>query len=603
MTAIKQEDKKQKIKIPRNIKVVTTDSGLLEAITKTEKEPYISLDLEISNWQVNKRYQGEIRLMTVATRSEAFVIDYSKVKNKEQIKKLISGKGILGQNLKFDLNYIFREFGVMPKLVFDTMIASQVLAMGRHDIRYSLAEIAKRYLGVELDKTLQSADWSGELNEKHYLYAAGDTFVVFDIFDVLKEKLNNRGKVEASTKINPEYVRVFGINNPVIVLEMSFLPAICGMEINGIGINFDRLQKHSEALVSLKKEIEQAVTLQYKINPYADKEVGDVFVKDGISVPKTDKGHYSLKHANLEEMDHPLAELILGINKSKQDIDQAGRLMRNTDNGRVRGDYYQMTAATGRISSSEPPLQNIPHDDWWRSLFCASEGKMFVSADYPQIDLRIASVIMNDKTMKEVFNREGDIHRETAAFFTGKKPEDVTEEERKKAKAFNFGVLFGMAERAIMAYAKKNYGVTLTFEQAKEYRIKWFQKYQDIKRYADRIAQRINAKETIIAETIFGRQMYVDSYTTALSYPVQGTESDLIKLAAVFFRQELAVSKKKAWLCNIVHDEILDEAMKGDAEQVGTLLRRAMYRAANVMGLPLKEKEIEVKIRNTWGKE
>jgi DNA polymerase I len=269
--------------------------------------------------------------------------------------------------------------------------------------------------------------------------------------------------------------------------------------------------------------------------------------------------------------------------------------------GRMYPSWKQIGAATGRMACAEPNLQAIPHDSGHHSCVKAPEGRVLTSADYSQIELRLAAKLWGEPVMLETFREGGDVHEATARSITGK--EEVTKEERKLAKAVNFGLIFGQGARGFKDYAKNNYGVEMTLEQAKRYRTRFFETYKGIARWHSSVSRKINLGE-FDTRTLAGRRRQdVRSYTEHLNAPVQGTAADGMKMALALLwerREELP----GAVPILAVHGEIVVECNEEDAEKVAAWLEKAMKDGMDAVvnaaepRVPIK---VDVTPLQTWG--
>ena len=344
-----------------------------------------------------------------------------------------------------------------------------------------------------------------------------------------------------------------------------------------------------------------------KFNIASPKQVGEIlFDKLGIKGgKKTATGQYSTSESVLEKIEHPLAEIILehrGLAKLKSTYTDRLVEQSHNDTHRVHTSYHQALTATGRLSSSDPNLQNIPIrrqiGRQIRKAFIAPEGRVLLAADYSQIELRLMAHFSQDDALVHAFQHGQDVHRRTAAEVLGIAIEDVTNDQRRQAKAVNFGLLYGMSEFGLIRQ------LGFTREESQNYIKQYFQRYPGIYEYMQRTRQ--VASEQGFVETILGRRLYTpDIMATnkmikqaaeraAINAPLQGSAADIIKLAMIAVDRVLP--KDQAKLLLQVHDELILEVVKNEIDEVSELVRVQMGSA-----YPLKAPlDVSVGIGKSW---
>jgi DNA polymerase-1 len=319
-------------------------------------------------------------------------------------------------------------------------------------------------------------------------------------------------------------------------------------------------------------------------------QVQQAFALLGIDLPSTGD-------AVLAGVDHPLAGLLREHRRASQLVKAFGRKWLDfTSGGRVYAGWVQLGTAAGRSSCKLPNLQQVPRDARYRRCFRAPEGRILVKADYGQLQLRIAARIAGDKRMLDAYGRGEDLHTLTAMSITGKS--EVTKAERQTAKAVNFGLLFGLGARGLQSYARGEYGLDLTLDEAARYRQAFFATYPGLQRW-HRTATAATAKE---CRTLAGRRRLLHDktpYTHRLNTPVQGTEADGAKLAMALLweRREQCPGAVPVLA---VHDEIVVEADAAQADAAAAWLKAAMVDAMAPLLAPVPC-EVEVKVGPTWG--
>lgn len=497
-----------------------------------------------------------------------------------QIKPILENEQVkkIGHHLKYDA-HIFANHGItIQGWYFDTMLASYVLNAAA--TRHGMDDVARVYLS-HLTTTFEQIAGKGakqktfnqiELEVAAH-YAAEDAHVTYRLYEVLSSKL----------KSHPELVNI--LHN----IEMPVARVLTGMEEDGIKLDHKFLDQLSVEFSDTMQTLEnQATELAGEtFNIASPKQVGEVlFDKLGIKGgKKTATGQYSTSESILEKIEHPLAEVILehrGLAKLKNTY--TDRLVEQSHDAthRVHTSYHQALTATGRLSSTDPNLQNIPIRTpigrQIRKAFIAPEGRVLLAADYSQIELRLMAHFSQDDALVHAFQQGQDVHRRTAAEVLGIAIEDVTSDQRRQAKAVNFGLLYGMSE----------FGLTrqlgFTREESRSYIARYFQRYPGVLDYMERTRQ--IAREQGFVETILGRRLYTpDIMATnkmikqaaeraAINAPLQGSAADIIKLAMIAVDKVLP--KDQAKLLLQVHDELVFEADVAIADELSKQIAEVM---------------------------
>ena len=497
-----------------------------------------------------------------------------------QIKPILENEQVkkIGHHLKYDA-HIFANHGItIQGWYFDTMLASYVLNAAA--TRHGMDDVARVYLS-HLTTTFEQIAGKGakqktfnqiELEVAAH-YAAEDAHVTYRLYEVLSSKL----------KSHPELVNI--LHN----IEMPVARVLTGMEEDGIKLDHKFLDQLSVEFSDTMQTLEnQATELAGEtFNIASPKQVGEVlFDKLGIKGgKKTATGQYSTSESILEKIEHPLAEVILehrGLAKLKNTY--TDRLVEQSHDAthRVHTSYHQALTATGRLSSTDPNLQNIPIRTpigrQIRKAFIAPEDRVLIAADYSQIELRLMAHFSQDDALVHAFQQGQDVHRRTAAEVLGIAIEDVTNDQRRQAKAVNFGLLYGMSE----------FGLTrqlgFTREESRSYIARYFQRYPGVLDYMERTRQ--IAREQGFVETILGRRLYTpDILATnkmikqaaeraAINAPLQGSAADIIKLAMIAVDKILP--KDQAKLLLQVHDELVFEADVSIADELSKQIADVM---------------------------
>lgn len=574
---------------------------LKTVLQKLQNSNIIYLDTEVivKNPEKVNPFDDQLRLIQVGDEKHLFVIDLFKVDKdllKETLSPLLTNKGIVGHNLKFDLKFIYTNFKLLPKFCFDTMIASQVISKGKDGYKHSLKALSNRYTGEDIDKHLQKSDWSAlNLSSQQLQYAADDIKVLRGLYKALLEKVNENIQGTPSGSL----AKLFGIKDKVVALEMAFLPAVVEMEVAGIPVDTQHLNKLIQETEKHFQTLYYEFKRRFSIEPFSQQQVVSYLVNRlKINLPKTEKGSYSSQDTVLKNyIEHEEVRMLLEIRTTKKLLDKLKETSENTINNRVYGEFKQIGAPTGRMSSAKPNLQNIPSE--LKHLFKTPEGYSFIIADYSQIELRIAAEYTQDEKMIEAFVKGMDLHRLTASIITGKPYDHISPQERKLAKAINFGLIYGMSPHSLVEYAKSNYEIDLSVEDAKEFHKNFFEYYKSFHNWHNSVKEYLKHHRLIEVKTLFGRKIVASRFTDAVNYPIQGSGSDLLKMAVVFFQREKDNSSR---VVNLVHDEIVVESSDENIKKNRDLLVDSMEKAGKLI-LRKVPVDLEVLLSKTWKKD
>lgn len=503
-----------------------------------------------------------------------------------QLKPILENPNIrkVGQNIKYDLTIFARNGIELQGVAFDTMLQSYTLdSTGRHN----MDNLAERYLGHQ---TIPFEELAGK--GKHQLtfdqielnkateYAGEDAEITMKLHQLLWSELQK----------TPELVKLFE------QIEMPLVSVLSRVERNGVLIDPAKLLAHSVEIEQRLKELETLVHQEAGevFNLASTKQLQEIlFNKLGLPIlKKTPKGAPSTNEEVLEElaqMGHQVPVLLMehrGLSKLKSTYTDKLPQMINAQTGRVHTSYHQAVTATGRLSSSDPNLQNIPIRNEQgrriRQAFIAHDGYVILAADYSQIELRIMAHLANDANMIKAFAEGKDIHRSTAAEIFGVPLEDVTSEQRRSAKAINFGLIYGMSEFGLA----NQLGISRT--DAKKYMELYFQRYPAVQQFMLDIREK--AAEKGYVETLFGRRLYLPEINSsnqmrrkaaervAINAPMQGTAADIIKVAMIGIDQAVRNCEDIAMIMQ-VHDELVFEVKADRVEHYTPLIKAEMEKA------------------------
>lgn len=508
----------------------------------------------------------------------------------------------VGQNLKYDMSVLARYDIHLQGIKYDTMLESYALDSvgGRHN----MDALALKYLDKQ---TIHYEDVAGKGAKQisfDYVavdiateYAAEDADITLQLHQTLWPLL----------KKQPAQRQVFE------EIEMPLLPVLSRMERRGVLLDTKLLNKQSKQLAKRIAELEAEVyTLaDEEFNLGSPKQLqGILFEKLGLPViSKTPKGKPSTAESVLQELaaDYELPKLLLeyrSLSKLKSTYTDKLPHMVDADTGRVHTSYHQAVTATGRLSSTDPNLQNIPvrteEGRRIRKAFIAAPGYRMVAADYSQVELRIMAHLSGDRGLTEAFAQGEDVHRATAAEVFGVERDMVTHEQRRHAKAINFGLIYGMSAFGLARQLDIQRGA------AQEYVDLYFARYPGVKDYMERT--RALAHEQGYVETVFGRRLYLPDINarnamrrqyaerTAINAPMQGTAADIIKRAMITLDQHIHDSGMNIRMIMQVHDELVFEVENSIVDRASAVIDRAMSQAADLK-VPLL---VDVGVGDNW---
>ena len=578
---------------------ITDPESLKKELEKLSSSPYLYLDIETTTHEDFTKTR--VRLVQLGDEKNTLVVDLFECPScAEVLKEFLPKKAWVGHNLKFDIKHLYYHFGIEPLTTFDTYIASILLGNERN----SLKAVVEKYLGEYLDKSEQLSNWgAGTLTAKQLKYAAKDVQILRRLFPILLKELNQQTEEVKDFLLKTQVAEIFGLKNPVAIVEMAAVKELGKMEANGFLVDVETLKKLLKELkLKLQKSQIDFITKYGKIDIFSPKQVANFLTKRlKLKLPSTKKGNIATDDKSLAEyIEHPAVAEILKIRKLKKVHDKLRELVGYlAENGRVYPDFKQIGAITGRMAAREPNVQNIPRE--LRKIFKAPSGKKLVIADFSQIELRIAAEYVKEEKMIEAFQKGEDMHILTASLVLGKNKEDITKEERQLAKAMNYGLIYGISAKGLMEYAKFGYGVDITQEEAKNLIKRFFKAFPKFYQWHKSLRETLREKGKVEGKTLLGRRYIAETFQDAANYPIQGTGADMLKLALNIFGYQAKEWGYDAAVVNLVHDEIVCEVPHEQAQEVAQLLKESMEYAG---GLILKEVPVEadVKVSEHWEK-
>ena len=509
---------------------------------------------------------------------------------------------IIGQNIKFDRNILARYGIKIDSIKNDTMMMSYVLDASA--TRHNLDALSSYYLDYKTStfeevagKGVKQVTFDKVPLDLATDYAAEDADITLRLYETLEPKLN---AIKPLQKLIEE-------------IEIPLIEVLSDMEQNGTQLNSKILASQSKDLESRIKKLEK---LAYEIageefNLGSTKQLREIFFEklNYRIIKKTPGGQPSTDEKVLQELaeEYELPKVLLEhrtLSKLKSPYTDKLPIQISSNTGKVHTSFHQAVTTTGRLSSSDPNLQNIPirTEDGRRirQAFEATKGNKIISADYSQIELRVMAHLSKDEGLLEAFNQGEDIHAKTASEVFDVSLEEVTPDLRRNAKAINFGLIYGISAFGV----GKQLGINRNL--AAEYMGMYFEKYPGVKAYME--STKDFARDAGYIETLFGRRLYLRdinasnairrqaSERVAINAPVQGSAADIMKIAMINAHSALKKSKLKAKLTLQVHDELIVDSPKGENEKVVKLLTKSMQDAVN-LDVPL---EVDIGIGNNW---
>lgn len=585
--------------------LINDAEGVQKACDALKTEEFLGFDTETTALDP---YDGIVRLVQLSNGDDTKVIDLKPFADSGELKthpalaplrELLSApKPIkIAHNAKFDAKWVRHHLGIDVGGVFDTLVASQLIAAGDQDRRHNLAEVANFFLGIEVDKSEQVSDWSApELSQSQVQYAAKDAAIMV----ALREKIVERLKQDELIK--------------VAKLEFDCVMPIAQMELNGFFLDEARwreqLEKVKKEQGKVAAELQQMLSAGVaqaslfgvaEINLDSQAQVTDALKNLGVPVPATTRGWQLQPLAN----DYPVVAKLLeyrGVAKAISSFGENILEYIKPQTGRIHSDFRQIGAPTGRFSSSNPNVQQIPHEEAYRRCFRAPAGRKLVIADYSQIELRILADFSDDENFIKAFKSGADFHTITAAQVFNVKPEEVSADQRSFAKRLNFGVVYGIGSQRFALMT----GLSQT--NAEDVMRKYFGTYRGLDNFLREAAKRVVNDRT--SRTGSGRmlkfrfdaedrQAVGAAQRNGKNFPIQGTSADILKRALFLLHQQIRDTNTK--LVNIVHDEVILECEASEAENAAKVLEKVMCDAGEeyVKKVPVK---VDVHIADEWTK-
>lgn len=544
----------------------------------------------------------KIKSIKIAIGETIYNVDFEK--NIEKLKEIFENENLLKCGYEQKLDYILlKQSKIIPKnLMFDIKIAGYLLNSSSN--QYDLNELSNTYLGINLSNMLKNDDKNKQTSlfdtieegqEKEDISNEVYVYIISKLHKKLEEELEKIGSLKLFNEIEMPLVEVLA--------EMQYVGVYADKkEIVKFGNNL------SSKIEELRIDIYNLAGREFNIN--SPKQLGEILFEElKLPVYKKNKSGYSTDVEVLEKLKdkHPIIEKILDYRQLvKLNSTYAQGLMShiNEKTGKIHTRFHQTVTATGRLSSTEPNLQNIPtRTDLGkkiRKVFKAEKGKILIDSDYSQIELRVLAHISNDEIMIKAFNENQDIHTICASQIFNVPIEKVSKQLRSRAKAVNFGIVYGISDFGL----SEQTGIDI--KEAKKYIEQYLEKYSGIKKYMDNIAEQAKIKG--YTETMFGRRRYIPEIKSnnymvrkfgeraAMNTPIQGTAADIMKIAMIKVYNRIKAENLKSNIILQIHDELLVEAPLEEEEEMKKILQEEMESAAK-LSVPLK---VEIERGNSW---
>lgn len=587
-----------------NKETLEDEEKIKEIIKKVEQDKQITYYLETTDDNTNSIIGKRLYSITIYNKSKNLCYYISLENGKIQLfKNIFENKEIKKIGYKQKIDYILlKENNInVSGFYYDIELAAYII--NPTDNKYNLEKLAIDYLkldineySIEEDKQINLFEVADKLeNDKEIQKSSMYAYVIYKIYEQTVNKLKETNQLDLFNKI-----------------EMPLVEVLADMQYNGIYVNKDELIDFGKIL---KTEIEKLTNRIYKLageefNINSTKQLGTILF-DKLKLPalKKTKSGYSTDVEVLEKLrkEHEIIEKILDYRQlCKLNSTYVEGLLPyiNQKDNKIHTYFHQTVTATGRISSTDPNLQNIPTrfdlGKQIRKVFKPQEGYVFVDADYSQIELRVLAHISDDEHMIQAFNNNEDIHVQTASKVFGVPMEEVTSKQRSDAKAVNFGIVYGISDFGL----GEQLGIGR--KQAKIYIEQYLEKYEKIKEFMENIKE--FAKEKGYVETLFNRRRYIPEMNSnnfmvrqfgarvAMNTPIQGTAADIMKIAMIKLYNELKNRNLSSKILLQIHDELLLEVKQDEKEEVKELLKTSMESAMKLQ-VPL---EVELSEANNW---
>ena len=603
-----EEGPKQNLAELFEIKTLNTQNEIKDLLEKIQNKLVFMLGTEKVE-QENLIIKKQIKSIYIYIDNTVYEIKFNT--NEEFIsyfKTIFENENIQKYSYRLNETYVLlMQNGIyLKEIKFDTEIAAYLLNPSNG--KYKLDELANQYLSIDIPEYLEFVGAKQQKETQMTLFSQDEMNVDFEKYQNAIYMYTIAKLAEIMNKKLEEINSLKLFEN----IEMTLIKVLAEMQYEGIYVDKQELVsfgvKLKEDIEVIKQEIYKLAGEEFNIN--STLQLGNIlFEKLKLPVYKKTKKGYSTDVDILEKLkpEHPIIEKILeyrGFMKLNSTYIEGLIVYINEYTHKIHSYFHQTITATGRISSTEPNLQNIPtraeQGKQIKKAFKAQEGNIFIDADYSQIELRILAHISNDTNMREAFLNEEDIHKQVASKVFNVPLEEVTKEQRTAAKAVNFGIVYGISGFGLAEQ------LGISRKKAEQYIEQYLEKYKGVKEFMDRIVEK--AKEQGYVETLFHRRRYIPELSSnnymvrqfgaraAMNTPIQGTAADIMKIAMIEVNKKLEEEKLNAKLILQIHDELLIECKIEEKEEVKKILKESMENAVK-LSIPL---EVEVSEADNW---
>jgi DNA polymerase-1 len=603
-----EEGPKQNLAELFEIKTLNTQNEIKDLLEKIQNKLVFMLGTEKVE-QENLIIKKQIKSIYIYIDNTVYEIKFNT--NEEFIsyfKTIFENENIQKYSYRLNETYVLlMQNGIyLKEIKFDTEIAAYLLNPSNG--KYKLDELANQYLSIDIPEYLEFVGAKQQKETQMTLFSQDEMNVDFEKYQNAIYMYTIAKLAEIMNKKLEEINSLKLFEN----IEMPLIKVLAEMQYEGIYVDKQELVsfgvKLKEDIEVIKQEIYKLAGEEFNIN--STLQLGNIlFEKLKLPVYKKTKKGYSTDVDILEKLkpEHPIIEKILeyrGFMKLNSTYIEGLIVYINEYTHKIHSYFHQTITATGRISSTEPNLQNIPtraeQGKQIKKAFKAQEGNIFIDADYSQIELRILAHISNDTNMREAFLNEEDIHKQVASKVFNVPLEEVTKEQRTAAKAVNFGIVYGISGFGLAEQ------LGISRKKAEQYIEQYLEKYKGVKEFMDKIVEK--AKEQGYVETLFHRRRYIPELSSnnymvrqfgaraAMNTPIQGTAADIMKIAMIEVNKKLEEEKLNAKLILQIHDELLIECEIEEKEEVKKILKESMENAVK-LSIPL---EVEVSEADNW---
>ena len=578
------------------ITIVRNSESLQSAVTKLSQQFYIGFDTETTGLDP---HQARLRLLQLATADESFIIDLFQFPKEElsPVLQLLAADAPIkiAHNAKFDASFLMKHLQTRLGAKFDTYLASLLISAGRESDRHSLEATSLRFLNLEMDKSSQLSDWSGELSERQLEYAALDAQILLALREKMQLKLEELTLTEVAQL-------EFDCINPVAAMQLAgiHLDAECWrVQVEKTEIEYDevaaKLRKELSAGLPQMSLFEEATS---RINLDSPAQIKDALNRLGIEVDSTSE--WRLHNLAAE---NPVIELLLKYRGLSKSLSAYGRGLLdhvNQASGRIHANFRQIGTPTGRMGCSSPGLHQIPSETKYRQCFRAPTGRKLVIADFSQIEMRILAEFSGDEALITAFKSGADLHRSTYSQMLGTPLDEVTSEQRSQAKGLNFGLVYGMGAEGL---ANK---IGCSVPEAEKLINKYFAAYPDVARWLNEAANTaVSERQSRSASgrlwkfnfDVKDRSQLGALRRVGKNAPIQGTGSDLFKRAMILI--DAALKDSDAQIVHCIHDEFVVECDEQIAGEIAEIVSCEMVTAGKEY-LPRVPVVAEAKISDVW---